>query len=77
MIPGNLNIADIITRGATPEDLRENSDWQNGPGFLRQPVEQWPKKSAKETAAGARESINKLQRKVFSAALTRAQAKQP
>lgn len=50
-IPGDLNVADIITRGATPEDLKENFVWQNGPEFLRQPVEEWPKKSAKEVAA--------------------------
>lgn len=25
-IPGDLNIADIITRGATPEDLRRGSE---------------------------------------------------
>ena len=74
-IPGNLNIADIITRGGTPEDLKEDSTWQNGPEFLKWPVEEWPKKSAGEVAAHSRESVNKLQRKAFSAALTRAQAK--
>lgn len=74
-IPGDLNIADIITRGATSEDLKESSLWQNGPHFLKLPVEEWPKKSAKEVAANARDGINKLQRKAFSAVLTRAQAK--
>ena len=34
-IPGDLNIADIITRGGTPEDLKENSTWQNGPDFIK------------------------------------------
>ncbi|MCI4375255.1 hypothetical protein PGIGA_G00107360 [Pangasianodon gigas] len=72
-IPGGLNVADLITRGATPEDLQEDSVWQNGPEFLRQPVEEWPKKSAKEVAAYTKEGIDKLQRKSFSAALTRAQ----
>lgn len=28
-IPGDLNIADSITRGAAPEDLQEESEWQN------------------------------------------------
>lgn len=69
-IPGDVNIADIITRGATPEDLNEVSEWQNGPWFLRR-----PKKSAKEIAANAKEGIEKLQRKAFSAVLTRAQKK--
>lgn len=74
-IPGDLNITDIITRGAAPEDPQEDSVWQNGPGFLRQPAEEWPKKSAKEVIADAKEGIDKLKRKAFSAALTRAQAK--
>lgn len=74
-IQGDLNVADIITRGAAPEDLKEDSVWQNGPDFLKLPVEEWPKKSAKDVATHAREGINKLQRKSFSAALTRAQLK--
>ncbi|GAA6075579.1 uncharacterized protein LOC123723901 [Tachysurus ichikawai] len=49
--------------------------WQNGPAFLQQPIEEWPHKSAKEVAAYAKEGLDKLQRKSFSAALTRAQAK--
>ena len=67
--------ADIITRGGTPEDLNEDSTWQNGPEFLKWPVEEWPIKSAVEVAAHGRESVNKLQRKAFSSALTRAQAR--
>ena len=74
-IPGDLNVADIITRGAAPEDLQENSVWQTGPEFLKQPVEEWPKKSAKEVAAYAKGGIDRLQRKSFSAALTRSQVK--
>ncbi len=74
-IPGEQNIADLTTRGATPEDLKENSVWQNGPEFLKRPVEEWPTKSAKDVAADAKEGINKLQRKCFTAALTRAQVK--
>ncbi len=74
-IPGGVNIADIITRGATPEDLAEESEWQKGPQFLRHPVEEWPKKSAAEVAGDAKEKVNKLQRKTFSAVLTRAQTK--
>lgn len=72
-IPGDLNIADIMTRGAVSEDLRGDSVWQNEPEFLKRSVEEWPKKSAKEVAAYAKEGIDRLQRKSFSAALTRAQ----
>ena len=43
-IPGELYIADIITRGGTHEDLKEDSTWQDGPEFLKWPVEEWPKK---------------------------------
>lgn len=38
-------------------------------------MEEWPKKSAKEVATDAKESIDKLQKKAFVAALTRTQAK--
>ncbi len=38
-IPGDLNIADIITRGGSPKDLKEDSAWQRGPVFLKWPVE--------------------------------------
>lgn len=73
-IPGSLNIADIVTRGATPEELGEGSEWQREPEFLVRPLEEWPMKSAAEVATGARESVGKLQRKAFSAILTRAQS---
>lgn len=73
-IPGSLNIADIVTRGATPEELGEGSEWQREPEFLVRPLEEWPIKSAAEVATGARESVGKLQRKAFSAILTRAQS---
>lgn len=71
-IPGPQNIADVITRGASPQDLDQYSEWQNGLKFLVLPVSEWPIKSAKELAATARENINKLQKKAFVAALSRA-----
>lgn len=73
--PGEQNIADLITRGATPEDLKEDSVWQNRPEFLKRSLEEWLTKSAKDVAACAKEGINRLQRKCFTAALTRAQVK--
>lgn len=71
-IPGSLNIADIITRGASPKDLDKDSMWQNGTEFLKS-VNEWPKRSAAEIADDATEKINKLLRNVFSVAVTRAQ----
>lgn len=74
-IPGEVNVADLVTRGCSPEMLDENSVWQKGPEFLSSPVEDWPIKSASEVAVEAREVVSKLQRKAFSAVLTRGQAK--
>lgn len=73
-IPGHENIADLVTRGASPQNLDENSTWQNGTMFLRTPVKDWPLKSAKDLADNARQNINKMQKKAFVLALTRAQA---
>lgn len=55
-ILGPQNTADIITRGASPQDLQ---------------LGEWPIKSAKEIATIARESINKLQQTAFVAVRTR------
>lgn len=73
-IPGEVNIADLVTRGCSPELVDENTAWQKGPNFLSGPVDDWPMKSASEVAADARAAVNKLQRKAFSAVLTRAKA---
>ena len=74
-VPGAENIADIITRGASPEALTEDSEWQSGPKFLRLPEDEWPKRSAKDVAAQARQNLAKMQKKVFAAVLTRSQQK--
>lgn len=60
-ISGALNVADLITRGAGPKDLTEDSEWQTGPKFLNLQEGEWPKRSAKDAAAVARESIEKIQ----------------
>lgn len=36
-VEDNLSISDIITRGASPEELDEKSEWQRGPEFLKWP----------------------------------------
>ena len=41
-IDSSSNIADIITRGASACDLGGESEWQNGPDFMKLPVEDWP-----------------------------------
>lgn len=75
-VPGACNIADILTRGASPEDLREDSQWQRGPQFLYLPEEEWPIKSARDVATTASDSVNKLQKKAFiTGVVTRSQSK--
>ena len=41
-VESKMNIADVITRGATINELSGNSTWQQGPEFLTLPVEEWP-----------------------------------
>lgn len=71
-IPGPFNIADVISRGASPKELSEGTEWQLGPKFLGLPEGEWPVKSAKDVAGEAREQIVCIQKKAFVAALTRA-----
>ena len=40
-IPGELNVADWLTRGKDPGDLDNESQWQTGPPMLRSPIEEW------------------------------------
>lgn len=56
--------------------MAENSPWQQGPKFLSLPVEEWPIKSAKDVSVTARESVGRMQKKSFAAALTRAKVKE-
>lgn len=75
-LPGQFNVADLVTRGCSPEQLGEDSSWQTGPMFLTKPIEEWPIKSAAEVASGTREVVSRLQRKAFSAILTRSQERE-
>ena len=38
---GKNNTADWLTRGRSPQDLDEESEWWNGPAILYKPVEEW------------------------------------
>ena len=40
-LPGSLNIADLITRGCSPENLDIDSPWQNGLDVFKEPEEVW------------------------------------
>ena len=52
-VEGSLNIADVATRplDTTAVNLGLNGEWQNGPDFLRQPVNEWPIRSETRVAA--------------------------
>ena len=44
-IPGELNIADKLTRGTVDwieEQMGKDSEWQQGPDFLKLPRPEWP-----------------------------------
>ena len=47
-VEGELNIADIISRGAKAGDLM--NEWQSGPKFLRENESEWPIKQTTTTA---------------------------
>ena len=44
-VDGTKNIADWTTRPKKPSEIDENSDWQNGPTWLKLNEEDWPVKS--------------------------------
>ena len=41
-IPSELNIADYLTQGKKPEEIKTDTPWQRGPNFLTLPVSKWP-----------------------------------
>ena len=41
-VAGTLNVADLATRGCSPNEIGSESVWQNGPEFLRQDQSCWP-----------------------------------
>ena len=41
-VSGEVNVADLISRGSSPKELRVDSQWQTGLSFLKNPVFEWP-----------------------------------
>ncbi len=69
-VEGRQNVADLLTREASPEELAEGSVWQEGPEFLKLPESDWPVKTAGEINPSVVEEIGGLRRKAFSALVT-------
>ena len=49
-VESSLNVADLTTRECSAVYLGENSVWQNGPDFLKDPIEEWPIQSKTNVA---------------------------
>lgn len=44
-VPGVCNPADLLTRGATAQEIKQSSLWWHGPEFLQKQMDQWPSPS--------------------------------
>ena len=53
------NPADMATRGKTPQEL-SSSIWWNGPHWLKQPKDKWPKWNLPETKPSETEGTDKV-----------------
>ena len=77
--PGRLNPADLPTRGVKTRDLKNSDIWLQGPKFLRESEEAWPKQPniqvpydqvQDELKAEFRKSIQKLSTNYATAMVT-------
>lgn len=48
-VDSNQNLADLTTRPCMPDGISADSVWQNGPGFLTFPINEWPIKQGNVT----------------------------
>ena len=49
-VPGSMNPADVVSRGCSASELcKDESDWLQGPGFLRLPPTAWPTEPSNDT----------------------------
>merc|ERR1711989_214601 len=60
-VPTDLNPADVVSRGASPD---EESKWHlfyNGPEYITKDIEEWPRLPASDSTVGALEVGNRPQ----------------
>ena len=63
--PGNQNPADLLTRGISATQLKENELWWNGPNWLKQSHSHWPvhepvRQTASECLVEARKEAHEV-----------------
>ncbi len=59
-VPTAMNPADLPTRGRTPQELAQEVLWWEGPRFLRQVEEEWPKAPRLGLCDEGRKELRKL-----------------
>ena len=55
-------VADILTRGATPDKIVSGSDWQNGPKWLVDDPKKWPISLSSTLAKEERDIVKSFER---------------
>ena len=65
--PGEDNPADLGTHGITPSRLKESQLWRNGPIWITEESEHWPKQPVLEgTEESHKEKLRKDPKALFS-----------
>ena len=68
-IPNGFNIADILTKGETPNKLGVGSSWQDGPTWIVKPRAEWPVTTTCPDTDDVEVEISKFYKKCTSAAV--------
>ena len=63
-IPSEENIADILTKGATPDQLRPGTVWQHGPAWLVCDEDYWPVTARAPLSIGQQETVRKFEKSI-------------
>ncbi|GFY28277.1 39S ribosomal protein L49, mitochondrial [Trichonephila clavipes] len=63
-VPGNINIADLLSRGCSPRQML-SSRWWEGPSWLKQNSEYWPDEKGSVWIIRARKTIKSILNECF------------